>query len=181
MEGGLRQARQKISRLLREGKTALQCGELDAALPMAREVLSREAYTFSAIVHLSRARQHTVSGHFPPPSNGVMQARALADELRDVRAQRAIVRFLARIFRAVRCKLLWLTLLSSTGMASVQQHSDICIPAAQKGEIRSSLEALQESMSLSEQLEDKSGDVDVLGAIADAYADLGDLERAGMV
>ena len=31
------------------------------------------------------------------------------------------------------------------------------------------------------QLEDKSGDVDVLGAIADAYADLGDLERAGMV
>lgn len=52
---------------------------------------------------------------------------------------------------------------------------------AQAGDLHGSLGALQDSLGLSVQLSEASGDVDVLGAIGDVYADLGDLERAGQV
>lgn len=43
------------------------------------------------------------------------------------------------------------------------------------------MKALQHSLELSSQLDEPSGDVDVLGAIGDTYTDLGDLEKAAQV
>jgi tetratricopeptide (TPR) repeat protein len=37
---------------------------------------------------------------------------------------------------------------------------------------------LQEALNISKELEEYSGDVDTLGALADVYVDKGDLERA---
>ncbi len=54
-------------------------------------------------------------------------------------------------------------------------------PPMQNNQIQSSLDALQRSLGLSSDLEDSSGDADVLGAIGDAYTDLGDLEKAAEV
>lgn len=51
----------------------------------------------------------------------------------------------------------------------------------QDGALQSSLDALHKSLGLSSDLEDSSGDVDVLGAIGDTYTDLGDLEKAAEV
>ena len=51
----------------------------------------------------------------------------------------------------------------------------------QNNQLQSSLDALQRSLGLSSDLEDSSGDADVLGAIGDAYTDLGDLEKAAEV
>jgi hypothetical protein len=53
--------------------------------------------------------------------------------------------------------------------------------AAQEGNIQGSLKALHKSLELSSKLDESSGDVDVLGAIGDAYTDLGDLEKAAEV
>ena len=54
------------------------------------------------------------------------------------------------------------------------------LPTAQRGDLRASLAALERCLALSANIADESP-VDVLGAIADAHADLGDLERAGQV
>lgn len=51
----------------------------------------------------------------------------------------------------------------------------------QGGKLQDSLDALQKSLGLSSDLEDTSGDVDVLGAIGDTYTELGDLEKAAEV
>ena len=51
----------------------------------------------------------------------------------------------------------------------------------QGGRLQDSLDALQKSLGLSSDLEDTSGDVDVLGAIGDTYTELGDLEKAAEV
>ncbi len=50
----------------------------------------------------------------------------------------------------------------------------------QAGDLRASLAALERCLALSAGLVDESP-VDLLGAIADAHADLGDLESAGEV
>jgi len=47
------------------------------------------------------------------------------------------------------------------------------------GDLQSALNRLQRCLQLSLELEEYTGDVDVLGEIADVYADLGDYERAG--
>lgn len=54
------------------------------------------------------------------------------------------------------------------------------LPTSQRGDLRASLAALERCLALSANIADESP-VDVLGAIADAHADLGDLERAGEV
>ena len=51
----------------------------------------------------------------------------------------------------------------------------------QDGNLQGCLDALHKSMGLSTDLEDSSGDADVLGAIGDTYTDLGDLEKAAEV
>lgn len=51
----------------------------------------------------------------------------------------------------------------------------------QDGNLQGCLDALHKSMGLSTDLEDISGDADVLGAIGDTYTDLGDLEKAAEV
>ena len=51
----------------------------------------------------------------------------------------------------------------------------------QGGRLQDSLDALQRSLGLSSDLEDTSGDVDVLGAIGDTFTELGDLEKAAEV
>ncbi len=51
----------------------------------------------------------------------------------------------------------------------------------QGGKLESSLDALQRSLGLSSDLEEFSGDVDVLGAIGDTYTELGNLEKAAEV
>ena len=51
----------------------------------------------------------------------------------------------------------------------------------QRGSLQASLDALHKSLGLSSDLEDSSGDVDVLGAIGDTYTELGDLEKAAEV
>lgn len=51
---------------------------------------------------------------------------------------------------------------------------------AQAGDLRASLATLERCLARSAGLDDESP-VDVLGAIADAHADLGDLESAGEV
>ena len=51
----------------------------------------------------------------------------------------------------------------------------------QDGNLERCLKALQHSLELSSQLDEPSGDVDVLGAIGDTYTDLGDLEEAAEV
>ena len=48
----------------------------------------------------------------------------------------------------------------------------------QSGRLQQSLDALHSSMGLSSDLEDTSGDADVLGAIGDTYTELGELEKA---
>ena len=48
----------------------------------------------------------------------------------------------------------------------------------QSGRLQKSLDALHSAMGLSSDLEDTSGDADVLGAIGDTYTELGDLEKA---
>ena len=53
--------------------------------------------------------------------------------------------------------------------------------SVQDNQLQSSLDALQRSLGLSSDLEDSSGDADVLGAIGDAYTDLGDHEKAAEV
>ena len=51
----------------------------------------------------------------------------------------------------------------------------------QGGKLESSLDALQKSLGLSSDLEEFSGDADVLGAIGDTYTELGNLEKAAEV
>ena len=51
----------------------------------------------------------------------------------------------------------------------------------QADDLQGSLRALQSSLELSSRLDEASGDVDVLGAIGDAYTDLGNLEKAAEV
>lgn len=51
----------------------------------------------------------------------------------------------------------------------------------QASNTRGCLKALHKSLELSSKLEEASGDVDVLGAIGDAYTELGDLEKAAEV
>ena len=51
----------------------------------------------------------------------------------------------------------------------------------QGGKLENSLDALQKSLGLSSDLEEFSGDVDVLGAIGDTYTELGNLEKAAEV
>ncbi|CAK0782941.1 hypothetical protein CVIRNUC_006136 [Coccomyxa viridis] len=75
------------------------------------------------------------------------QALSISRELTDTRAERAVLRLLARGYRA-------------------------------RGSLQASLDALHKSLGLSSDLEDSSGDVDVLGAIGDTYTELGDLEKA---
>ncbi|KAK9842212.1 hypothetical protein WJX81_000803 [Elliptochloris bilobata] len=75
------------------------------------------------------------------------QAEMIAQELADKRAERAVLRLLARVQR-------------------------------ERGDLRASLAALERCLAVSANFADESP-VDVLGAIADAHADLGDLERAG--
>ena len=49
------------------------------------------------------------------------------------------------------------------------------------GDLPAALSCLRRSLELSDSLKEHTGDVDVLGEIADVYADLGDYERAGQV
>lgn len=65
-------------------------------------------------------------------------------------------------------------------MCQVVLMRNMCAPM-QNDQLQSSLDALQRSLGLSSDLEDSSGDADVLGAIGDAYTDLGDLEKAAEV
>lgn len=51
----------------------------------------------------------------------------------------------------------------------------------QIGDLKSALQQLETALTLSEELGDHSHDADVLGEIADTYADLGDFEQAAQV
>lgn len=47
------------------------------------------------------------------------------------------------------------------------------------GQVRESIEALEQSVALSSKLGDSEGDVDALGALGDLFSQLGNLEGAG--
>ena len=51
----------------------------------------------------------------------------------------------------------------------------------QVGDLKGALGALEQAMALSEEIGDRSHDADVLGEIADTFADMGDFEQAAQV
>ena len=51
----------------------------------------------------------------------------------------------------------------------------------QVGDLKGALRALEQAMALSEEIGDRSHDADVLGEIADTFADMGDFEQAAQV
>ena len=56
-----------------------------------------------------------------------------------------------------------------------------CFSSLQLGQYRDSLEELKNALDLSAQLKDHSHDADILGEMADAYADMGNFEEAAKV
>ena len=213
------QARRTLSGLLRKGKEALRERDADEAVLTANQVPCLEpaharhpvplpAWSCSAPAAASLCARGDLTQPWPA------QALDVARELTDKRAERAVLRLLARALRMVCCLIrprsrLYLTEctssffspaphLPSSAPSSVShglqcgndvEQGELCcsctcketkasVVVMQAGDLHGSLRALQASLELSSRLEEASGDVDVLGAIGDTYADLGNMEKA---
>ena len=109
------------------------------------------------------------------------EASNLAAELKDVRASRSVTRLKASALRQVHS----LLKVQPNPLQRIPQHLAIQFAmvwqCTQVGDLKGALRALEQAMALSEEIGDRSHDADVLGEIADTFADMGDFEQAAQV